>query len=69
MARWKSRNSEGRRDELWLIPKGNQANIDAARGVGMGAIRFQSVRQLRADLQEVAFPILPMPCEPAASTR
>jgi haloacid dehalogenase superfamily, subfamily IA, variant 3 with third motif having DD or ED/haloacid dehalogenase superfamily, subfamily IA, variant 1 with third motif having Dx(3-4)D or Dx(3-4)E len=38
-----------------------EPNIEAARGVGMQAIRFISVEQLRNDLERLAFPVLPNP--------
>jgi putative hydrolase of the HAD superfamily len=36
-----------------------EPNVQGARAVGIRAIRFQSVDQLRTDLKELAFPILP----------
>ena len=36
-----------------------EINIRAARALGMHAIRFQSIMQLRGELQSVGFPILP----------
>jgi len=38
-----------------------EPNIEAARGVGMEAIRFISVAQLRNDLERLGFPVLPSP--------
>ena len=42
-----------------LFVDDREANIQAARNLGMNAIQFQSVEQLRNDLQGMAFPILP----------
>jgi putative hydrolase of the HAD superfamily len=38
-----------------------EPNIEAARGIGMKAIRFISVEQLRKDLERLGFPVLPNP--------
>jgi putative hydrolase of the HAD superfamily len=35
-------------------------NVQAARNLGIQVIRFESVRQLRAELEELQFPILPL---------
>jgi putative hydrolase of the HAD superfamily len=44
-------------EALFLDDK--EPNVQGARAVGIHAIRFQSVEQLRSDLQEHKFPILP----------
>jgi putative hydrolase of the HAD superfamily len=36
-----------------------EPNIEAARGIGMKAVRFTSVEQLRKDLERLGFPVLP----------
>ncbi len=36
-----------------------EANVQGARAVGIRAIRFQSIEQLRSELKELGFPILP----------
>jgi putative hydrolase of the HAD superfamily len=38
-------------------------NIEAARELGIHALQFQSVAQLRHDLEAIGFPILPVPEE------
>jgi putative hydrolase of the HAD superfamily len=43
-----------------LFVDDREVNIEAARLVGIRAIRFRSVAQLRADLQSLEFPILPL---------
>jgi putative hydrolase of the HAD superfamily len=40
-----------------------QANVDAAKAMGLRAIRFQSVEQLRAELEKTGFEILPKRAE------
>ena len=42
-----------------LFVDDKEPNVVGARGVGMRAIRFQSVKQLSSDLKELGFPILP----------
>jgi len=42
-----------------LFVDDRENNIQAARALGMHAIQFQSVGQLRRDLQKLEFPILP----------
>jgi putative hydrolase of the HAD superfamily len=36
-----------------------EPNVEAARRIGMSAIRFVSVAQLRSDLERLGFPVLP----------
>ena len=43
-------------------------NLQQARAVGIRGIRFQSVEQLRQDLQALGFPILPPQSEPQHSS-
>jgi putative hydrolase of the HAD superfamily len=43
-----------------LFVDDRENNIQAARALGMHAIRFQSVEQLRNDLEGLGFPILPV---------
>ncbi len=42
-----------------LFVDDREANIDAARKLGIPSIQFQSIPQLRKDLAAMAFPILP----------
>jgi putative hydrolase of the HAD superfamily len=42
-----------------LFVDDRESNIQAARSLGMRAIQFQSVEQLRKDLKGLGFPILP----------
>lgn len=44
-------------EALFLDDK--EPNVKGARAVGIHAIRFRSIEQLRSDLQEFEFPILP----------
>jgi putative hydrolase of the HAD superfamily len=41
-----------------------ETNIEAARGLGILAIQFRSISQLRDDLNALGFPILPVSAEP-----
>ena len=43
-----------------LFVDDREVNVQAARNLGIQAIRFESVRQLRAELEELRFPILPV---------
>lgn len=49
--------------EETLFIDDRQVNIDGARAVGIQGIRFQSVEQLRRDLEGIGFPILPQVSE------
>lgn len=42
-----------------LFVDDKEPNVQGARSVGMHAVRFRSVEQLRSDLQEFGFPVLP----------
>ncbi len=42
-----------------LFVDDKEPNVQGARAVGIHAIRFQSVEQLRSQLRELSFPILP----------
>ena len=42
-----------------LFVDDKELNVQGARAVGIHAIRFQSVEQLRSQLRELSFPILP----------
>jgi putative hydrolase of the HAD superfamily len=44
-----------------LFVDDREINIRAARKIGMHAVRFQSTGQLRKELEEISFPILPNP--------
>jgi FMN phosphatase YigB (HAD superfamily) len=44
-------------------------NLEPARAAGIRGIRFQSVEQLREDLQALGFPILPQLSESQRSSR
>lgn len=43
-----------------LFVDGRNVNVQAAQNLGIQAIRFESVRQLRARLEELRFSILPV---------
>jgi FMN phosphatase YigB (HAD superfamily) len=43
-----------------LIVDDRDVNVRAARNLGIQAIQFKSVPQLRAQLEELRFPILPV---------
>jgi putative hydrolase of the HAD superfamily len=43
-----------------LFVDDRDVNVRAARDIGIQAIRFESVRQFRAELEELGFPILPV---------
>ncbi len=43
-----------------LFVDDKEPNVQGARAVGIRAIRFHSIEQLRSDLQEFEFPILPV---------
>lgn len=43
-----------------LFVDDRNVNVGAARNLGIRAIRFESVRQLRAQLEDLGFPILPV---------
>ena len=45
-------------DEALFIDD-REINLEQARAAGIRTIRFQSVEQLREDLQALGFPILP----------
>jgi len=47
------------RPEQALFVDDREANIEAAREVGLKALRFEGVGQLRGDLQKIGFGILP----------
>jgi putative hydrolase of the HAD superfamily len=42
-----------------LFVDDKEPNVQGARSVGIRAIRFRSVEQLRSDLRELGFPVLP----------
>lgn len=49
----------GVRPEEALFVDDKESNVKAARGTGMVAIRFQSPKQLRGELQQMGFEVLP----------
>lgn len=49
----------GTKAEETLFVDDREANIEGAKALGIRSIRFQSIEQLRADLEAIAFPILP----------
>jgi putative hydrolase of the HAD superfamily len=49
----------GVRPEEALFVDDREANVNAARGTDMVAIRFQSPKQLRGELEEMGFEVLP----------
>jgi HAD superfamily hydrolase (TIGR01509 family) len=42
-----------------LFVDDRESNISAARALGIQAIQFRSIEQLRSDLEGIDFPILP----------
>jgi putative hydrolase of the HAD superfamily len=48
-----------------LFVDDRDVNVRAARNLGIQAIKFQSVRQLREQLEELRFPLLPVLSDPA----
>jgi putative hydrolase of the HAD superfamily len=50
----------GTSPEQTLFVDDREVNVQAAQNLGIQAIRFESVRQLRAHLEELHFPILPV---------
>ena len=50
-----------------LFVDDRENNIQAARGLGMHAIQFQSTEQLRRDLEKFGFPILPAVAESSSA--
>jgi len=57
----------GVKAEESLFIDDREGNIEAARAVGMNAIQFESVEQLREELMAMDFPILPGQAEPVLS--
>lgn len=53
--------------EETLFVDDREPNIRAARALGIHAIQFQSVAQLRRDLEKLGFPILPVPVSHSAA--
>jgi FMN phosphatase YigB (HAD superfamily) len=55
---------------LGVAPSGSifiddrEVNIWAARAVGIHAVQFQSITQLRSELEQGGFPILPLDASP-----
>lgn len=49
----------GAKPEEILFIDDRQPNIDGAKSTGIAAIRFENIKQLREDLQEMQFPVLP----------
>ena len=43
-----------------LFVDDREVNVDAARAMGIHAVQFQSLAQLRNDLQQAGFPVLPL---------
>jgi len=53
------------REALFVDDREN--NVQAARALGMHAIEFHSVEQLRRDLEKLAFPVLPTAAEESSA--
>jgi putative hydrolase of the HAD superfamily len=51
----------GVRAEETLFVDDREINVEAARKLGIHALRFRSVEKLREDLEGIGFPILPTP--------
>jgi HAD superfamily hydrolase (TIGR01509 family) len=51
-----------------LFVDDKEPNVEGARAVGLRALRFLSVEQLRSDLQELGFPVLPVPANSPAGS-
>lgn len=49
----------GTKPQEILFVDDRQPNIDAAKSTGIAAIRFENTKQLRDELQEMRFPVLP----------
>lgn len=49
----------GAKPEEILFVDDRQPNIDGARSTGIAAIRFENTKQLRQELEEMRFPVLP----------
>jgi putative hydrolase of the HAD superfamily len=49
-------------DSLFIDDR--DVNISAARAIGIHAVQFQSIRQLRSELEQGGFPILPLEASP-----
>jgi FMN phosphatase YigB (HAD superfamily) len=43
-----------------LFVDDRESNIDGARALGLSAIQFHSVAQLKDDLEKLGFPVLPV---------
>jgi putative hydrolase of the HAD superfamily len=54
----------GAKPEEILFIDDRQPNIDSARSTGIAAIRFENTKQLRQELREMKFPVLPAVAEP-----
>lgn len=51
-----------------LFVDDKEPNVEGARAVGLRALRFLSVEQLGSDLQELGFPVLPVPANSPAGS-
>jgi putative hydrolase of the HAD superfamily len=49
-----------------LFVDDRESNIEGARALGIRAIRFQSVAQLKDDLEKLGFPVLPLDMQPSS---
>jgi putative hydrolase of the HAD superfamily len=56
---WHTLRNLGAMPAQTLFVDDREANVKAARGLGMHAIRFRSVAQLRDELRMLGFPVLP----------
>lgn len=52
-----------------LFVDDRESNVQAARSLGMRSIQFQSAAQLRSELEEMGFPVLPAVAAPVADTQ
>ena len=53
----------GLRPQETLFVDDREVNVEGAREAGLVALRFESVRRLREDLERMGFPLLPEPAE------
>ena len=49
----------GAKPQEILFVDDRQANIDGAKSTGIAAVRFENTKQLREELRELKFPVLP----------
>jgi putative hydrolase of the HAD superfamily len=52
-----------------LFVDDRESNVEAARFLGIRSIQFRSVAQLRSELEEIGFPVLPAVATPTVDTQ